>query len=126
MPDQWEDSDILCLLEILGDSEIQKQFEGSTRNKKIFETISKRLAERDILRTAVQYREKVKKLRAEYKQIHDHNNVSGRNRKTIRFLPQLDAILGHRPSTEPRSVIESSVDWSARVDDGSGSNNSGI
>ena len=82
MPDQWEDSEILCLLEIWGDSEIQKQFEGSTRNKKIFETISERLAERDILRTAVQCREKVKKLRTEYKQIRDHNNVSGRNRKT--------------------------------------------
>ena len=67
MSDRWEDSEVLCLLEIWGDSEIQKQFEGSTRNKKIYETISERLAERDIQRTAVQCREKVKTLRAEYK-----------------------------------------------------------
>ena len=66
MPDRWEDSEVLCLLEIWGDSEIQKQFEGSTRNKKIFETISERLAERDILRTEVHCREKVKTLRKEY------------------------------------------------------------
>ena len=107
MPDLWEDSEVLCLLEVWGDQEIQNQFEGSTRNKKIFEVISARLAERDVVRTADQCREKVKKLRWEYKQIRDHNNVSGRNRKTIRFLPQLDAILGHRPSTQPKSVIES-------------------
>ena len=107
MPDLWEDSEVLCLLEVWGDQEIQNQFEGSTRNKKIFEVISARLAEHDVVRTADQCREKVKKLRGEYKQIRDHNNVSRRNRKTIRFLPQLDAILGHRPSTQPKSVIES-------------------
>ena len=107
IPDLWEDSEVLCLLEVWGDQEIQNQFEGSTRNKKIFEVISARLAERDVVRTADQCREKVKELRGEYKQIRDHNNVSGRNRKTIRFLPQLDAILGHRPSTQPKSVIES-------------------
>ena len=107
MPDLWEDSEVLCLLEVWGDQEIQNQFEGSTRNKNIFEVISARLAERDVVRTADQCREKVKKLHGEYKQIRDHNNVSGRNRKTIRFLLQLDAILGHRPSTQPKSVIES-------------------
>ena len=111
-------------MEIWGNSEIQKQFEGSTRNKKIFEIISQRLVEYDILRTADQCRKKVKKLCAEYKQIRNHNNVSDRNHKTIRFLPQLDAVLGHRPSTEPSSVIESSIDNSVQVEDGSSSNNS--
>ena len=69
-------------------------------------TISERLAERDILRTGVHYQEKVKKLHAEYKQIRDHNKVSCRNRKTIRLLsvPQLDAVLGHGPSTELRVI----------------------
>ena len=73
MPDQWEDSEVLCLLEIWGDSEIQRPLEGSTKNKKIFETISESLAERDILRTAVQCREKVKTLCAEYK--HTYQSV---------------------------------------------------
>ena len=63
-------------------------------------------------------------MRAEYKQIRGHNNVSGRNRKITRFLPQLDAILGNRPSTEPRSVIDSGVDDSAQVEEGCSSNNS--
>ena len=76
---------------------------------KYFKLISERLAERDIHPTTIQCQKKVK-LRAEYKQIHDQN-ISGRNCK---FLPQLDAILGHRTSTEPMSVIESGVDNSAR------------
>ena len=92
-----------CLLEIWGDQEIQKQFEGSTRNKIIFEDISARLAERDVVRSADQCREKIKKLRGEYGQIQNHSNVSGRNRKTIRFLPQLDAILGHIRSSRASS-----------------------
>ena len=64
------DSEVLCLLEMWGDREIQKQFEGSTRNKKILETISERLAERDMLRTAVKCRVKVKTLCSEYKHIY--------------------------------------------------------
>ena len=40
----WEDSEVMPLLEICGDQEMQKQFEGSTPKKKIFEIISARLA----------------------------------------------------------------------------------
>ena len=72
----------LCLLEIWGDQDIQKQFEGSTQNKKIFEDISARLAERNVVQSADQCHEKIKKLHGEYKNIRGHN-ISGRNRKTI-------------------------------------------
>ena len=44
MPDLWEDSEVMCLLEIWGNKDIQKQFEGSTPKKEIFEIISERLA----------------------------------------------------------------------------------
>ena len=81
----------------LGRPRDPKQFEGSKRNKKIFEVISARLAERDVVRTVDQCREKVKKLReelpccglefvcTEYKQIRDHNNDSGRNSEIFFF-----------------------------------------
>ena len=35
------------------------------------------------------------------------NSRPQQRQRTIRFLPQLNAILGHRPSTQPKIVIES-------------------
>lgn len=108
MATTWSDNEVLKLLEVWGDENIQAQLDGSTRNIKVYAAIAKTLLESGgIERTPVQCREKIKKLKAEYKQIKNHNNRSGRNRKTCKFLPQLDAILGHRPSTTPPVVLDS-------------------
>ena len=109
MATAWSDNEVLKLLEAWGDENIQAQLEGSTRNIKVCAAVAQTLLESTgVQRTAVQCREKIKKLKAEYKQIKNHNNRSGRNRKTCKFLPQLDAILGHRPSTIPPVVLDSS------------------
>ena len=52
-------------------------------------------------RTLVQRRDKIKKVRAEYRKVKDHNSESGRERKDLSYFDKLDAILGHRPATQP-------------------------
>ena len=68
----------------------------------------------------MQCRKKMTKLCEKYRQICGHNNVLGRNHNYS--LPQLNAVLGHIPSTEPRSVIESCNNNSTPVYEGSGKN----
>ena len=65
----------------------------------------------------MQCREKIKRLKAEYKQIKSHNNRSGQNRKTCKFLSQLDAILGHRPASTPPAVLESSSNQTGELNE---------
>ncbi|KAL2092881.1 hypothetical protein ACEWY4_012679 [Coilia grayii] len=50
--------------------------------------------------TAKQCREKIKKLRQDYKRLKDHNSKSGSDRKTNKWYDILDSILGHCPSNK--------------------------
>ena len=59
-------------------------------------------------RTAVQCRDKIKKLRAEYKRAKDHNGLTGLGTKKWRYYDQLDAILGNRPASRPPIVLDTS------------------
>ena len=119
MATAWSDIEVLKLLEAWGDENIQAQLDGSTRNIKVYAAIAQRLLESGgIQRTAVKCREKIKKLKAEYKQIKNHNNRSGRNGKTCKFLPQLYAILGHRSSTTPPVVLYSSSNQNGQHSEG--------
>ncbi|KAI9525253.1 hypothetical protein NQZ68_009933 [Dissostichus eleginoides] len=51
-----------------------------------------------IFHSANSCRDKIKKLKQDYKKIKDHNNKSGNGRKTSKWYDRLDALLGHRPS----------------------------
>ena len=63
----WSDNEVSALTIILwGDEDIQEQFDGATRNRTIFETITKRLQESGYNRDWQQCRAKLK---AEYKKI---------------------------------------------------------
>ena len=55
----WSDEEVKELIAIWGEEGIQSQLDGTTR-------------------TAVQCREKLKKLKSEYRRAKDHNNRSGR------------------------------------------------
>ena len=88
MATAWSDNEVVKLLEAWGDENIQAQLDGSTRNTKVYATIAKtHLESGGIQRTPVQCHEKIKKQKAEYKQIKNHNKRSGRNQKTCKFLP---------------------------------------
>lgn len=113
----WVDAEVDALLGIWGEEDVQSKLDGATRNIKVFETIASRLKDLGYERTAVQCREKIKKLKGEYRKICTHNNLTGRNRKTIRHLDQLDSILGHRPAQQP-SVLLQSVTPAVVAEDG--------
>ena len=82
----WVDVEVDALLGIWGEEDVQSRLDGATRNIRVFETIASRLQDLGYKRTAVQCREKIKKLKGEYRKIHTHNNLTDRNRKTIRHL----------------------------------------
>ncbi|XP_077376570.1 uncharacterized protein LOC144018206 [Festucalex cinctus] len=94
--DRWTDEEVQALLSIYGDEETQRHFESATRNDKVYQLITAKLAELSIFHTQKQVREKLKKLKQDYKKLKDHNNRSGNDRKINKWYERLDVILGHR------------------------------
>ena len=73
----WEDEEVDALVAIWGE-DVQAKLDGATRNVKVFDSIAKRLQELGFkARTAVQCREKIKKLKGAYRKTKNHNGKSG-------------------------------------------------
>ena len=53
-------------------------------------------------RTVVQCREKLKKMKSEYRFIKDNNNTSGASRNNWKWFELMDTIYGHRPASVGR------------------------
>ena len=98
MADKWTDEEVQALLAFYGNEEVQRGFESCRRNEKMYLAISEHLDLLGIHHTAKQCREKLKKLKQDYKKLKDHNNRSGANRKVNKWYTQLDNILGHQPA----------------------------
>ena len=75
----WKDCEVLRLIDIWGDDVVQSQLEGCKRNKQIYERISKELLVYGVQRSAEQCREKIKKLKSEYRKVKDGHKVTGNN-----------------------------------------------
>ncbi len=103
----WSDSETFKLIEIWGEDTIQAQLEGCRRNKEIYEKIARDLSDAGYQRTVDQCREKVKKLKSEYRKVKDGHYKTGTGRNNWRFLDALDAVIGDKPSTKPPVVIDS-------------------
>ncbi|XP_033829628.1 zinc finger protein with KRAB and SCAN domains 2-like [Periophthalmus magnuspinnatus] len=110
--DKWIDAEVQALLSVYAATKMQQDFEGQKKNSKIFEKISKELENFGIHHTPKQCREKVKKLKQDYKKIKDYNNLSGAEIKTGKWYDILDSILGHHPlySATPVPMSENSVE----------------
>ena len=130
----WTEPETLKLIELWSKDNVQSQFEGCKRNRAVFESVSRRMTDAGFERTANQCREKIMKLRVEYKKVKDNNNQTGNNRKTCKFYEKLDNVLGSKPATRPPIVIDSfesssgnnSCDSQKSDDDESASNNEQI
>ena len=105
----WTDAEVTALIAIWGEEEIHRKLDGATRNIKVYEKIAARLSSLEDCsdRTAVQCREKIKKLKGEYRKAKENNNRSGRGRLFVLFFNQLDAIRGCRPASAPDTVVGS-------------------
>uniref|UniRef100_A0A3P9Q4J6 Myb/SANT-like DNA-binding domain-containing protein n=1 Tax=Poecilia reticulata TaxID=8081 RepID=A0A3P9Q4J6_POERE len=93
---------VQAFLVIIGDCSMQCQLDGTTRNEKVFVEVSERMAGAGSKRTSQQCREKLKKLKSEYKNMKDHNGRSGLDRKQWRLFDHMDRIYGHRPASRGR------------------------
>lgn len=62
-----------------------------------------------IVHSGKQRREKLKKLKQDYKKLKDHNNRSGSDRRTNKWYERLDALLGHRPAFSGAAVTKDSA-----------------
>ena len=88
----WQDEEVDALLAVWGEEDIQAKLDGATRNIKVFEAITQKLHDLGFEgRIAVQCCKKIKKLKGDYRKIKGHNNKSGRNRKTSKYMEQLDS-----------------------------------
>ncbi|XP_055015552.1 zinc finger protein with KRAB and SCAN domains 2 isoform X2 [Boleophthalmus pectinirostris] len=110
--DKWIDAEVQALLSVYATTKMQQDFECQKKNTKIFERISKELENFGIHHTPKQCREKVKKLKQDYKKIKDYNNLSGAEIKTGKWYDILDSILGHHPfySETPVPISENSAE----------------
>ena len=108
MASSWSKDETLKLIEVWGDDAIQAQLEGCKRNQEVFSKISAEMSKVGYERTAQQCREKIKKLKVEYRKIKDKRNKTGEDRfPEWDFFDVLDAILGHKPATVPPVVVNS-------------------
>lgn len=104
----WSKEEILKLIDVWGDDTIQAQLQDCTRNQKIFEKVARELNEAGYERTFQQCRDKIKKLKGEYKKIKDKHGKTGEDRSDWDYFDAMDAILGNRPATKPPVVIDTS------------------
>ena len=99
--------EVLLLISMWSDNVIQAELEGCHQNQHIFQKMADELAKHGYERRWEKCRDKIKKLKQEYKEVVDNNTETGRKRKTFRFFKEMDAVLGHRPATKPPAVVSS-------------------
>lgn len=89
----WTDPEIVELLQLWSDDTVQLELESSLRNQRVFDRIARALQERGIYRTGDQCREKIKKMRLEYRRIKDNHKT-----RSWKFFDVIDRVLSSRPS----------------------------
>ena len=77
----WGDEETLKLIELWGEDNIQAQLEGCKRNAQVFAKIASEMKDAGYERTRDQCRDKIKKLKGEYRKIIDKHGKTGEGRK---------------------------------------------
>ncbi|XP_053339437.1 uncharacterized protein LOC128510924 [Clarias gariepinus] len=94
--------EVQTFLSLVAEERIQRELDGATRNEKVFQEVAKLLAAHGYHRTYKQCRDKLKKMKSDYRGIKDHNSRSGSNRRSWKWFDQMDAIYGGRPTSKGR------------------------
>ncbi|KTF71819.1 hypothetical protein cypCar_00037521 [Cyprinus carpio] len=102
MAESWSVDEVQTFLSLVAEERIQRELDGATRNEKVFQEVAQLLAAHGYHRTYKQCRDKLKKLKSDYRAIKDHNGRSGANRRTWKWFDQMDAIYGSRPASNGR------------------------
>eukprot|EP00062_Callorhinchus_milii_P003725 gi/632941327/ref/XP_007885807.1/ PREDICTED: protein FAM76B-like [Callorhinchus milii] len=108
----WSDPEVVELLQLWADESVQMELESCLRNQHVFNRIAEVLREKGIHRTGDQCREKVKKMKLEYRRIKDNNKIC-RGGRTWKFFEVMDRVLSNRPnicySTVGNTVITQQI-----------------
>ncbi|XP_068071481.1 bifunctional phosphoribosylaminoimidazole carboxylase/phosphoribosylaminoimidazole succinocarboxamide synthetase isoform X1 [Danio rerio] len=101
----WSEDEVAALLQIWAEEGIQRQLQGSTRNKDIFVQISRRLLQQGVERDWKQCRTKYKNLKYLYRSLQRGKADIGDPRRVMRFYEQLDTLLS-KPTRSRMSYAE--------------------
>ncbi|XP_074887058.1 uncharacterized protein LOC142032340 isoform X4 [Buteo buteo] len=93
----WSDPEVVELLQLWADESVQLELESCLRNQHVFNRIAEVLREKGIHRTGDQCREKIKKMKLEYRRIKD-NSKAPRGGRTWKFYEVMDRVLTSRPA----------------------------
>lgn len=88
---KWTDSDIVELLQLWSDKSVQIELKSSLRNQRVFDRIAHTLEEKGIYRSGDQCRDKIKKMKVEYRRIKDNDRTM-----SWRFYDVMDRVLGNQ------------------------------
>lgn len=115
----WSVTEVQTFLCVVAEDRIQKELDGATRNEKVFQEVAQLMAAQGFHRSFQQCRDKLKKLKSDYRQVKDHNSRSGVNRKTWKWFDQMDGIYGHRPANQGKeSGLDTATSLLAAIDNG--------
>ncbi|KAL3056679.1 hypothetical protein OYC64_019207 [Pagothenia borchgrevinki] len=98
----WSVDEVTTFLHLIADDKIQRELDGTTRNLKVFQEVSALLSVRGYARTFQQCRDKLKKLKSEYRAVKEHNGWSGSDRRSWKWFDLMNDIYGSRPSSVGR------------------------
>lgn len=108
----WSDPEVVELLQLWADESVQMELESCLRNQHVFNRIAEVLRGKGIHRTGDQCREKIKKMKLEYRRIKDNNKIC-RGGRTWKFFEVMDRVLSNRPnicySTVGNTVITQQI-----------------
>ncbi|XP_077372067.1 1-aminocyclopropane-1-carboxylate synthase-like protein 1 isoform X2 [Festucalex cinctus] len=90
----WTDQEIVELLQLWSDESVQIELESSLRNQRVFDRIALILREKGMYRTGDQCREKIKKMKLEYRRIKDNHKL-----RSWKFYDVMDRVVANRPAT---------------------------
>ncbi|XP_008404805.1 interferon-induced protein 44-like [Poecilia reticulata] len=107
----WSNSEVQTFLCLVGQERIHRDLDGATRNEKTFREVSQLMAAHGYQRTSRQCRDKLKKMRSDYRTIKKNRERSGPNSlKHWKWFEQMDAIYGKRPvSIKMESGLDSTT-----------------
>ena len=97
----WTCEENLKLVSLWSEDVIQEQLEGCRRNRSVYSSLADDLYKAGFSRTLEQCRDKIKKLKGEYKKVHNKRETTGEGRyPEWEFFDALDNVLGPKHSME--------------------------
>ena len=67
---------MLKLIKLWSEEAIQEQLEGCKKNKDVYDKLARLMEEAGYQRSGQQCRDKIKKLKGDYRKVKDHNNIT--------------------------------------------------